>query len=156
MANTIKDCEEYFLKIFKVSLLIVMGISLISTLVLSFYSIYQYSQSPNEPNPAQKAPDIDPVKEINLEEFTNLLIEKEKQNKTPVVSTKIQQSNRQSAQFLEDATEMYRCASNFAQQIGVSTNETNDEFLKRIGQVRDNLEEKAMNPLRGGRGLRPL
>ncbi len=53
----IKDFEELFLKIFKIAVLLIMGLAFIAILFFVVTAAYQYSQSPKEPAPAQKAPE---------------------------------------------------------------------------------------------------
>lgn len=149
MSSTVKTIEELFLNFFKITVLCIMILALLATIGLSGYAIYLYSQSPKETAPAQKAPEKDPAKEINLYDLMNYLIEQEKQKNTPTDTSQTLPGNRQSARFLEDATTLYRCSGDFATKLGLTINETNDEFLQRVGKLRSELEEKANNPLRG-------
>jgi hypothetical protein len=48
--------EELFLKIFKVVILVVMGLGLITAIGLSLYAASLYFQTPKKPEPAKSAP----------------------------------------------------------------------------------------------------
>ena len=48
--------EELFLRIFKVVILIVMGLGLVLAIGLSLYSAYLYFPNPKEPEPVKAAP----------------------------------------------------------------------------------------------------
>lgn len=151
MANPINGVEELFLKIFKITVLIFMTLSLGASLVLALYAVPQFLQTAKEPVPARKAPEKDPTKEINIDQLKNYLLDKEKQkNVNQEAPDQQQPETRQSVQYLEDATQLYRCSSDFANKIGAIVEPTIDtEDIQRINELRRNLEESASNPLRG-------
>lgn len=141
MAMQVKDLEELFLKIFKMTVLFVMGAALLAMLVLVVTAAYQFSQSPKEPAPAQKAV----VKEIKLEDLKQFLIEKEKRDsgkggaaEQPVVGSTI------SLRYQEDATVLFRCASEFGKEVGVEFQNVNDAVnAQTLQQIRGYLESSA-------------
>lgn len=65
MSNQTSTTEELFLKFFKFIILTVMSLTLICVVVSLIFSVYQYSQSPKAPAPAQKAP----IKTVDINEF---------------------------------------------------------------------------------------
>lgn len=155
MANPITSAEELFLKIFKVTVLIFMTLSLVAALLLSLYAVPQFLQTPKEPVPARKAPEKDPAKEINIDQLKNFLLEQEKQKSGPQKAPDQQPEARQSVQYLEDATQLYRCSADFATKIGAKIDTTSDtEDIQRINELRRNLEESASDPLRGERWIK--
>lgn len=148
MATPVKSIEELFLKIFKVTVLVVMALALLAIVVLVAIAMYQNSQSPKEPAPAQKAV----VKEIGLEDLKRFLIEKEKRDSAGSDATKQPLSGRPiSLQFQEDATALFRCASVFGKQVGVAFEDTNDAVnAQRLQEIRTYVERSAFaSPLRG-------
>ena len=155
MANPINGVEEFFLKIFKITVLIFMTLSLVAALLLSLYAVPQFLQTPKEPAPARKAPEKDPVKEINIDQLKNYLLEQEKQKNGNQEAPDQQPEIRQSVQYLEDATQLYRCSADFATKVGAKIDTTSDtEDIQRINELRRNLEESATNPLRGERWIK--
>jgi hypothetical protein len=69
MSNQTSTPEELFLKFFKFVILTVMSLTLICVVVALIFSVYQYSQSPKVPAPAQKAP----IKTVDINEFLKQL-----------------------------------------------------------------------------------
>lgn len=112
--------EELFLKIFKVVILLVMGIGLIASISFAIYSGTQYSQKPIEPKPA-KTP---PQKDVSLDDLIRELTPKEpkkqeeKSEKNETISTPTPSLN-----YLEDVTALYRCSIEFAKATGVAVEE---------------------------------
>jgi hypothetical protein len=150
MGNATREFEELFLKIFKGTILIIMGFSLLATIGLCLFSMYEFTQSPKKPTPARKAPDRDPVAEIRLVDLQNHLIEQELQKNQPSANAAPpQQGKRHSGRYLEDATTLYRCSGDYATKVGIIINETNEEFLQRVGVLRNELEKRAKEPHRG-------
>lgn len=50
MKFQIDKAEEFFLRVFKVTVLLVMGIAMLSGVIAVLYAGYQFSQTPNEPD----------------------------------------------------------------------------------------------------------
>ena len=69
MSNQTSTTEELFLKFFKFIILTVMSLTLICVVLSLIFSVYQYSQSPKVPAPAQKAP----IKTVDVDEFLKQL-----------------------------------------------------------------------------------
>lgn len=61
--------EEFFLKVFKFVVLVVMSLSVVGTVGGLIYAGFQYTQSPKEPSPAKAAP----AQSVNIDEFINQL-----------------------------------------------------------------------------------
>lgn len=141
MATRVKSIEELFLKIFKVTVLLVMGIALLAIVVLVATAVYQYSQTPKEPAPAQKAT----VREIRLEDLQRFLIEKEKRDSSKGGPAEQQPAGRPiSLRYQEDATALFRCASEFGRQVGVEFEDTNDAVnAQKLQQIRGYVEGSA-------------
>ena len=76
MSLQTKQIEELFLKLFKVTVLIAMGLCLLAVIGLAINVAYQSSKRPVEPEPAQKAPQ----KDVSLDDLKKLL-EKQAQPK---------------------------------------------------------------------------
>jgi hypothetical protein len=142
-----KSVEELFLKIFKVTVLVIMSLALVAVLILLVTSIYQYSQSPKEPAPAQKAK----VKEIRIDDLKNFLIEKEKEDSNKGLVPQQQPAGRQtSLRFLEEATAIFRCAIDFGKKSGAGIVGINDaENAKLVEDLRGKIERLSEDPLRG-------
>lgn len=148
MATPVKNIEELFLKIFKVTVLLVMGMALLAIVVLLATAIYQNSLSPKEPSPAQKAP----VREIGLEDLKRFLIEKEKRDRNSGDAAKQPPGVRAtSLRFQEEATALFRCASEFGNKVGVEFEDTNDAVnAQKLQQLRGYVEGSAdRSSLRG-------
>lgn len=147
MENPIKNTEELFLKIFKVTVLVVMGMALLAIVVLVATAVYQNSQSPKEPTPAQKAP----VREIGLEDLKRFLIEKEKRDSNKGDAAKQPTERPTSLRFQEEATALFRCSDEFGKKVGVEIEEANDAVnAQRLQALRGNIERGADgSPLRG-------
>ena len=151
MTTSIKDIEEFFLKIFKITVLLVMGLALIAIFFFVVTAVYQYSQTPKEPAPAQKAPVRDPEKEISLDNLSKFLIEQEKINSNKEDATKQQTDGRDtSLRFFEEATALYRCTVDFGTKVGAKIEEAQESVnIQRIADLRKNIESTASVSLRG-------
>jgi hypothetical protein len=150
MTPPTQNIEVLFLKIFKGAVLVIMGLTLISILVLCMSAVYQFSQTPKQPVPAQKAPEKDPEKEINIDNLKQFLIDREKQENNKNETSKQQNGPQTSLLFLEDATALYRCSVDFANRIGVITESADDtQNLQRVNEFRWKLERIASSPLLG-------
>lgn len=148
MITQVKNIEELFLKIFKVTVLLVMGAALLAIVVLVATAVYQYSQTPKEPAPAQKAT----VREIKLEDLKRFLIEKEKRDSRGGDATNQPPAGRPiSLRYQEEATVLFRCASEFGRQVGVEFEDTNDAVnAQKLQQIRGYVEGSAdRSTLRG-------
>lgn len=150
MATPTQDIEVFFLKIFKGTVLFIMGLALISILFLCLNAAYQYSQTPKQPAPAQKAPEKDPVKEINIESLKQFLIDQEKQENNKEEPPKAHDERQTSLLFIEDATAIYRCLGDFSKKVGAIIEEADDnQNIQRLNELRWKLEKIASSPLLG-------
>lgn len=150
MATPTQSVEVLFLKIFKGTVLLIMGLALVSILFLCINAVYQLSQTPKQPVPAQKAPEKDPVKEISIDDLKQFLIDREKQESNKEAAPKQQDGPQTSLLFLEDATALYRCSVDFGQKVGANIENTDDtQNLQRVNELRWKLEQIASSPLLG-------
>lgn len=141
MATPVKSIEELFLKIFKVTVLLVMAMALLAIVVLLATAAYQNSQAPKEPAPAQKAP----VREIGMEDLKRFLIEKEKRDSNKGEAAKQQPAGRPtSLRFQEEATVLYRCLGEFGKKVDAEVADVNDAVnAQRLQDLRGNIERWA-------------
>jgi len=128
--SPVKNIEELFLKIFKITILVIMGLALIAILYFLATAAYQFSQSPKEPAPAQKAPE----KTIGLEDLKAYLIEQEKRKNSKDEVPKQQVGDKPSLLFLEDATTLFRCSESFARNVSAVVENTDQS--QRVENLR--------------------
>lgn len=150
MSISIYKCEDAFLKIFKITVLAMMALTLVSSAILITYAAYQFLQHPKEPIPAQKAPE----KQINMEGLTKSLIEREikknKEEKPDIQPTKIPPATKPELLYSEDATAIYRCSIDFSKSVGASVDEMdNATNIQKIEALRAVIERLASYPHRG-------
>jgi hypothetical protein len=141
--------EELFLKIFKVVILVVMGLGLILAIGLSLYSASLYFQTPKKPAPAQAAP----AEEVSVDKLLKQLkpeeAPKQEEKQAPSESPKAQAP--QALKYLEEVTALYRCSIEFAKAVGAQVDETDAAAASRTTEeYRSQLENLAdSNDLRG-------
>ena len=139
MTAPVQNVEVLFLKIFKVAMLVFMALALIAILFFLGSAAYQYSQSPKEPAPAQKAP----PKEIRLDDLKQWLIEQEKRAKEAPASVP-STGQPKSVEYMEEATALYRCSEAFGKEVGAELRAAIDyEVTQRISDLRVQLEQSA-------------
>lgn len=142
--SPVKNLEEFFLRVFKVAVLVLMGLALVVTIIFSAIAAYQYLQSPKEPAPAQKAPE----KEISIDDLKAFLLDQEKSKGGKEEPTKQRPPKEQpSLRFLEDATRVFRCAGKFAEESGIVADNADD--AQRLESLRAEIERLAEHPMRG-------
>lgn len=128
MKPPIRNVEELFLKISKITVLLVMGLALVAALIFVMTAIYQYAQSPKEPAPAKMAP----AKEVDFDELKQWLIEQGRRDNEPPKQQPVERKTEQpieqprSAQFQEDAEALYRCTEIFGKKLGMEIAEAAD------------------------------
>jgi len=143
MAST-KVVEEFFLRIFKVTVLLFMGLALIAIVFFVATAGYQYSQSPKDPAPAQKAPE----KVISLDDLKAYLIEAEKRKNSKEEAPKQRPGDHKaSLQFQENATKLFRCSGKFAEDVGADVEKGDD--AQKLENLRAGIEGAAESPFRG-------
>lgn len=141
--------EELFLKIFKVVILVVMGLGLVLAIGLSLYSASLYFQTPKKPAPAKAAP----AEEVSVEKLLKQLKPdepaKQEEKQAPAESPKGQAP--QALKYLEEVTALYRCSIEFAKAVGAQVDETDAAAASRTTEeYRSQLETLAdANELRG-------
>ena len=141
MATPVKSIEELFLKIFKVTVLLIMAMTLFAIVVLVATAAYQSSKSPKEPAPAQTAP----VREIGLDDLKKFLIEKARRDSNKGEATKQQPTGRPTTlRFQEEATALYRCLGEFGKIVEPEVVDVNDAVnAQRLQELRWNIERWA-------------
>ncbi len=139
MAVETKGIEELFLKIFKVAILVLMTLALLSMVGLMVNAAYQSSKSANPVAPAKKAP----PREINMEDLKQYLL---KQN-PPASQPQSPAESRTEAPallYLEDVTKLYRCSIDFANKVSADLSETNSNVIAdRLRDLRQQVETLA-------------
>ncbi|MBF0411618.1 MAG: hypothetical protein HQK70_02765 [Desulfamplus sp.] len=150
MANLTKSVEEFFLSIFKITVLFIMGLALMSILVLIAIGINQYFQSSKEPIPAQKAPNNKYIeKEIKIDDLKQFLIEQEKNRNRQNEFDQSSARQKTSLLFLEDAAKLYNCSINFAEKSETPIQETQEPELQKVEELRDYIARTANGVLNG-------
>lgn len=154
-----KSIEELFLKIFKGTILIIMGLTLIAIVFALITGTYQFAQTPKAPDIAKKAPE----KEIDFSNLNQFLQDQEKKRleqerqrnsrQPEPQSTITRPNNIPTVRFLEDATRLYRCAEEFGKNTGQVLSENDDQKItQNIDLIRRRVEEDAVrSKLRGDR-----
>lgn len=141
--------EELFLKIFKVVILVVMGLGLILAIGLSVYSASLYFQTPKKPEPAKVAP----TEEVSVEKLLKQLkpeeAPKQEEKQSPTETPKSQAP--QTLKYLEEVTALYRCSIEFAKAVGAVVDETDSAAASRTTEeYRSQLENLADSNERRG------
>jgi hypothetical protein len=134
--------EELFLKIFKVVILVVMGLGLIMAIGLSLYSASLYFQTPKKPAPAKSAP----ADEVSIDKLLKQLTPEEakKQEEKQVPSETPKSPTPQAMKYLEEVTALYRCSIEFAKAVGAQVDENDSAAASRqIEAYRSDLENLA-------------
>jgi hypothetical protein len=124
--------EELFLKIFKLVILFIMGIGLISAIGFSLYSASLYFQNPKEPEPAKAAP----AQEVSIDGLLKSLnpsTPAPEEKKVPAEPPKSQ--SPQALKYLEEVTALYRCSVQFAKAVGAVIDETDSAAASRTTEL---------------------
>lgn len=144
--------DRLYLKFFKIAVVGLMTLALLSIVVLLPMAAYQYFQKPLPPTPA-KAP---PERAITVEDLKKFLIEEERRRQeqeksgTGAVSRPTSSGPVVSLLFLEQASAIYRCSEEFrtiAKQ--PNDNSTQVELAARNEALRANIEKLADHGYRG-------
>jgi hypothetical protein len=152
MSLQTKQIEELFLKLFKVTVLIAMGLCLLAVIGLAINVAYQSTKRPVEPEPAQKAPQ----KDVSLDELKKLL-EKQAQPKEAVESPTRPKPMAPSLRYLEEVTRLYRCSLEFGKNIGAEIEEQdNARAAENLENLRAQIENFATDPRRGERWVKSV
>ena len=136
--------EEFFLKIFKVAILIFMALALVAVIVLGLNVVIQGTKSAREPAPAQKAPE----KDVSLDDLKKFLL-KDDANDAPAPESP-PKSGAPTLSYLEDVTQLYRCSVEFGKKVGAETEaEDNAAAAQRVEALRAQIESFAKEGQRG-------
>ena len=140
MSNQTSTTEEIFLKFFKFIILTVMSLTLICVVVSLIFSVYQYSQTPKVPSPAQKAP----IKTVDINELLKQLKPdvpkqeesskgKEKKDESPPKTLDIK--------YKEEAKKIIECDVESNKQAKIIENEVGnnriEDFRKQLQRIAD-------------------
>ena len=133
--------EEIFLKFFKFIILTVMSLTLLCVAGAIVFSIYQYSQSPKAPAPAQKAP----VKTVNVDEFLKQLKPEAPKQEAPIENEepKVEpQPKPLSVKYKEEAKKIFGCDVDSNKQAKLSNPDVGEDrieaFRKELQRIADN------------------
>ena len=145
-----KQTEELFLKIVKVAVLACMGLALLVVIVLGVNVAYQMSKTPNEPAPAQKAPE----KAVSMDDLKKFLQQEDKPGAAQP-SASSPKPMAPSLRYLEEVTRLYRCSIEFAQKVGAEIDqEDNAAAAQRVEELRAEVEAFAGDSRRGERWVK--
>jgi hypothetical protein len=142
-----QNIEELYIRIFKISILSIMTIGLISIVVFLTYSAYLYSQTPNQPRPAEKAI----FKDVNLQDFQNELNREISEKKLSTNTKVVNNVNALSTlKYNEEALQMYRCSIEFANSVNAVSEETESKKIaEQVELLRYQIEKASDHYLRG-------
>lgn len=150
MALQTKQTEELFLKIVKFAVLACMGLALLAVIMMGVNVAYQSSKTPNEPAPAQKAPE----KEVSMDDLKKFLQKEEKPGEAQP-SASSPKPMAPSLRYLEEVTRLYRCSIEFARKVGAEIDqEDNAAAAQRVEELRAELEKFAADKRRGERWVK--
>ena len=136
--------EEFFLKIFKVAILIFMALALVAVIVLGLNVVIQGTKSAREPAPAQKAPE----KDVSLDDLKKFLLKDDAKDAPAPESPP--KSVAPTLSYLEDVTQLYRCSVEFGKKVGAETEaEDNAAAAQRVEALRAQIESFAKEGQRG-------
>lgn len=144
MATPIKSAEEFFLKVVKVLVLILMALSVAGIGYFLATAAADYSQTPKPPSPKQSPPE----KEISMEDLKTYLIEEERRRNAKESAPKPQPGAILNVSpFAETALALFRCSLKFASDSGRTIEETNEQ---KLNEQRERVRALIENNARGG------
>ncbi|MBK7315598.1 hypothetical protein [Candidatus Aalborgicola defluviihabitans] len=150
MAIQTKKTEELFLKIVKVAVLVFMGLALLAVIALGLNVAYQMAKTPNEPAPAQKAPE----QQVTMDDLKKYLLKDDKAGEQQP-SQSSPKPLAPTLRYLEDVTRLYRCSVEFAKKVGAEIEEEdNAAAAQRVEILRTQIEEAAADKRRGERWVK--
>lgn len=140
---TVDGIDSFFLKIFRIILLLVMGLALLGALGSAIYSANLYFQSVNEPSKVPPTNQINAISLIeSLKDGSNDGAQEEKKytEDDPIKTLK----------YLEEVTRLFRCSQTFASAVGAVVAETGSVAASRnIENLRQQIETLALKEHRG-------
>lgn len=143
-----KSIEQLFLKIFKLTVLVVMTVALIAIPILLLSSAYLYLSSPKQPVAVEKAVS----QEISVESIKKMLIEQEKNKNAPQPEqgNDAPPAKKGALLYNEQALSLFRCGEDFKRQVGANVDNASDaEISQQVEWLRGNLERLAAKEGRG-------
>ncbi len=148
MAVQVKGAEEFFLKIVKVVILVMMALSLVAIPVLLVYGVANFTVQMKEPEPAKKAPE----KDVTADGIQSFLLDLQKKqdeadNFDPS-KKKATEQDQPPGLYLTNAIDVFGCLQKFAvaAELKLPINfDANAEALR----FRGDLEAMASKPGRG-------
>lgn len=147
MKGTSFASEEFFLRIFKIIILIVMGVSLIISMGGLIYSAIQYSQSPKDPAPAKTAP----RETVDMKEFIEQLKPKKAQEQPREETEEKKEESKPEKEtppkYLNEAKKVVDCINQSNKPIGRELTAGQIENLTEA--IRQFYESRALAPRRG-------
>ena len=147
--------EDLYLKIFKYTMIMVMTVALLAVLVLLPMATVSYFQTPAAVPPVQAAP----VKEINIEDLKNILINEKKKAVIKDEQAKSRAAGKEptntvpAAEVIFDkpydslVSTMYSCVGEYA--TAINANVLNIDVTQQREQLRFDIEKSANQPNKG-------
>ena len=131
--------EEFFLKVFKSAVLILMSLALIGMIGMLIAAAYKFNERPHEPEAAKTAPERD----VTLEDLKKSLLKKP-EAATPPASATPPSAPPNALKYLEDVTRLYRCSIEFARKVNADIDESDSAAIsKRVEDLRGQIEHLA-------------
>lgn len=127
--------ESFFIKAFKIVLLLSMSISFIFMLVFLVLTLYEYSKTPSSPLPAK----THELKQVTTTDFKKIILDKKKPKNSTETENEIDHKHYPS-KYLSYAVDIYNCSIEFANKIGVQ-NLSTERNKEEIEKLRHELEE---------------
>lgn len=140
---TLDGVDSFFLKIFRIILLLIMSLSLLGVLGTAVYSAKLYFQDMKE------LPKEPPSNQINL---NNLIEDLEKKSSEADGQKKddTDSDSIKTLKYLEDVTKLFRCSQAFAGAVGAVVVDAGSEAASRnIESLRQQIESIAKKETRG-------
>jgi hypothetical protein len=140
---TLDRVDSFFLKVFRIILLLIMSLALLGTVGSALYSAKLYFQDIKEPPKEPPSAQID----LNglIKEFEKKSTESDGQQKDDLDSESIK-----TLKYLEDVTKLFRCSQAFASAVGAVVVEAGSEAASRnIENLRQQIESTARKITRG-------
>lgn len=127
--------EQLFLKVFKFGILVLMGLSLVGSVIALVVGLWFFTATPKAPEPVQEAP----KKEVNIDEFLKQL---EKSGEEPQAEEKKSESPPEQPvvpMYLEEARKIIACLNESStkaqQQVQPFSEDAIEEFRRDLQRV---------------------
>jgi hypothetical protein len=140
---TLDGIDSLFLKLFRITLLVIMSLALLGTIGTLIYSAKLYFQDAKEINQDP------PSNRINLKGLIDELEKKSLENEGKKIEVSDSDSTR-ALKYLEEVTKLFRCSQAFAGAVGAVVVEAGSEAAsKDIENLRQQIESLASKKGRG-------